>query len=307
MDDRQRLEARIAAIATRWYGLISHGAARRAGMTEAQIRHRVDRGLWIRIVPGVYQVAGTPESYQHATLAAVLVAGRDAVASHMTAGALNGAGAPPIVPHITVPKTKSARTRIAVVHRSAVSDVDRTFIGPIPVTTPARVLVDCAPLVPFADLCSLTDTFLTYRKASSADVLGAIRRAGRGRHGIPKVMAALHVWVGGIRPGSPAEARLLRRLDEWGFPPPERQLEVTDERGATIARLDLAWPAWRTALEYQGELAHGPRDEVHDEARLSAVVAQGWWVGEVYKEDLRPSSRRLRDEVLPRLRRPRAA
>jgi predicted transcriptional regulator of viral defense system len=305
--EQRQVESRIAGIASRRYGLIEHGAARRAGLTDAQIRHRVDRGVWERIVPGVYRIAGTPESYEHAALAAALVAGRDALVSDWTAAAFFGVGVPPVVPHITVPKTSSARTRVAVVHRSNVPAADRTTVGVIPCTTPARVLVDITQRAADSEVRSATDSLLSRRATTPSEVHGSIRRAGKGRHGIPKLLDALAVWSASVRPGSPAEARLLRLLEDWRFPTPERQLEVRDEGGVVIATLDLGWRAWLVGLEYQSDEFHTPRDDAHDVGRLEAVRALGWWVGEVYKEDVRPSSRRLRDEVLPRLRRATAA
>jgi hypothetical protein len=302
-----RLERRIAAITARHHGLIGHERARAIGMTDHQIQHRVAIGLWTRVVPGVYFVTGAPQTPELAALAAVLVAGRDALVSHWTAAAFLGAGVPPVVPEITVPKVASARTRVAKVHRSNVSATDRTMIGVIPSTTPARVIVDIAQRASLNEVRSVTDTFLSSRATSTSEVCGAVRRAGKGRHGIPKVLDALAVWSAGVRPGSPAEARLVRLLEDWGFPTPERQVEICNEQGIVIATMDLGWRPWLVGLEYQSDEFHTARDDARDVARLEKVRSLGWWVGEVYKEDVRPSSRRLRDEVLPRLRRQTAA
>lgn len=51
----------------------------------------------------------------------------------------------------------------------------------------------------------------------------------------------LAVWTDGITPGSPAEMRLLRRIERWGFPLPEKQVEIRDGSGMLVARVDLAW------------------------------------------------------------------
>jgi hypothetical protein len=292
---------RTARIASRHHGLITHADAKRAGLSDWQIFNTVERGRWERIVPGVYRVAGVPDSVELAALAACLVAGRDALTSVTTGLALLGVGMPPRVPHITVPPNCSARTRIAHVHRSLIQPIDRTRVGVIPTTTAARCLVDAASLVSHDDLCDLTDSSIHKRLASPSEVLGAIRRAGKGRRGIPSLLAALRPWLDGIRPGSPAEVRLLRRLDDWGIPPPQKQVPIT-HAGVTIATVDLGWPVHHVGLEYLGGLTHTPREEARDQARRARVEALGWWIGEVDRGDLRPSNTRLRDELRPRLR-----
>jgi hypothetical protein len=296
---------RITNRASRRYGLVPHADAGAAGLTDWQIQSLVRSGRWERIVPGVYRIAGTPESCEQAVLAACYVAGRDALASHLTGLALLGVGMPPIVPHITVYKSKSARTRIAKVHRSRVLPIDRTTVGVIPCTTAARALVDVAPLVPHVELCNLTDTVLYKRLAMLSDVLGAIRRAGIGRHGIPSLRTALAPWLYGIRPGSPAEARLIRQLERWGFPTPVKQVPIVDESGRTIGTVDLGWPERKVGLEYEGGLTHTPREESGDESRYERIAELGWWISPVDRGDLKASNTRLRDELRPRL--PRAA
>lgn len=156
-------------------------------------------------------------------------------------------------------------------------------------------------------LLDLVDEVIAKGLASPASILGAIRRAGlgHGRKGSVRLRSALMPWVEGIKPGSAAEVRLIRRLDDWGLPAPVRQHEVKRPSGRT-AFIDLAWPEQRVGLEYDGEAFHGPRQLRADVTREEDIRAVGWWVGRADRHDLRPSSTRLRDELLPRLR-PRAA
>jgi hypothetical protein len=292
---------RIALIASRRFGVVSHDDARRTGLSDSQIYRLVRSRRWERIVPGVYRIAGVPDSVELAAVAACLVDGRDAVTSHATALGFHGAGMPPLIPHVTIPTGGSARTRIAVVHRSDIADVDRTRIGVIPATTAARGLVDVAGFVSHEELCDLVDTVLHKRAATPSEVLGALRRAGMGRNGISSLLAALRPWLDGIRFGSPAEARLLRRLEDWGFPPPVKQLEIK-HNGLTIATVDLGWPVQRVGLEYHGGLTHTTREEQRDQDRRARIEALGWWLGEVDRGDLQPSNTRLGRELRPRLR-----
>jgi hypothetical protein len=95
--------------------------------------------------------------------------------------------------------------------------------------------------------------------------------------------------------------RLVRRLQEWGFPLPVRQLEIYDTNGRLQAKLDLAWPEPMLGFEYQGERHHGPRRREHDARRKACIEALGWQVEFVYKSDLRPGSTRLQRWLAPRL------
>ncbi len=94
---------------------------------------------------------------------------------------------------------------------------------------------------------------------------------------------------------------MLRRLADWGFPAAALQYEVRLP-GGRRAFLDIAWPLEHVGLEYDGERSHTPAHLAADVAREERLRALGWWIGRVDREDLRPSSTRLRDEVLPRLR-----
>ncbi len=98
-------------------------------------------------------------------------------------------------------------------------------------------------------------------------------------------------------PESPGEARLLRRLGEWGVPRPVTQHPVHDREGRLVGRLDVAWPYVRVGLEYDGERWHTPDRLAHDEHRHARLVAAGWWVLRAGADDLRPSADRLRREL----------
>jgi hypothetical protein len=296
-------DERLARIAANRFGLLTVADARRVGLSERQIVRRIASGRWERLAPGVHRLAGTPETWQQVTLGACLIAGRDAVASHHSAGALLGVCPPPIVPHITVPPTASARTQVAVVHRAPLHTIDRTSSDRIPCTAPPRTLLDLGRTVEREMLAALVDDVLCRELCRPSDVLGMVRRS---RWRTAGLLSVLDVWLEGLRPGSPPELRLLRRLQDWGFPTPVRQYELRDADGQFIARLDLAWPDRRVALEYDGAQFHGPRQLAHDVAREERVRAQGWWVGRADRDDLRPSNQRLRDALVRRLAAPAA-
>jgi hypothetical protein len=180
----------------------------------------------------------------------------------------------------------------------------------LPATTPARCLVDSACLVGYERLSDLVDTTLYLRLATPDEVRAAMRRASSrpGRAGLPRLEAALAVWTPGPHPGSPAEMGLMRRIQAWGLPLPERQMVVKDDAGRFMAQVDAGYsPPRKVILEYQGEEFHGPRHEPLDDERRVQLEALGWTVVWVKSIDLRLGATELRACLTALLRPPQAA
>lgn len=227
----------------------------------------------------------------------VLARPPDAVASHFSAAALYGLGSPPPSPHVTAGRGRSARSSLGVVHRSPILTIDRGVVGSVPVTGPARTLVDCARVVRGERTVRLVDDVFHAELTTVGEVERALVRAdGRARAGCRALRSALDPWRSTIVPDSPAEARLLRQLDAWGFPPPERQVPVFRD-GVLLAQIDVGWHERLIGIEYDSKRWHGPERWSHDEARHRALVELGWKIVHADKADLRPGDRSLRNEL----------
>jgi hypothetical protein len=246
----------------------------------------------------VYVSAGSVPTAERALMVACLAGGKDAVASHLSAAALLGFARHPKVPHVTVPAGRSGRFGGAILYRSSVPGQDRTAVGRIPCTRPARTLVDCAAVVSADGLEDLVDSaFCRYKGLTVNGVFSSLARVRPDgwRKGSVALRRALEAWSRGARAGSPMEMRLFRRLEEWGFPLPERQMVIVDERGRFVARADVGWSRIRLVLEYESDQYHPPRRWTADDARAKRVRDVGYRIEQVYKEDLWPWSTRLRD------------
>jgi hypothetical protein len=303
MGRRLTPDQRADRLASRQHGAISLAQALDVGLTVDQIRSRVRTGRWRKGARGTFIVAGAPETWQQAVMVACLAGPPGTVASHLTAAALFGLWKPPPRPHVTVPRQANGRSRVAVLHRACLEPEDKAAIGVIPCTRPARTIVDCAALLGYEALCELVDDALCRPLILPDKLRRAMERASRapGRKGLANLERALKVWTPGPRPGSQAEMRLVRRLQQWGFPLPERQWVIRDANGKFVAKVDLGWPEPQVGFEYQGERHHSPRDEEHDARRKKRIEALGWEVEFVYKSDLRPGSTRLQRWLAPRL------
>jgi len=291
-----------AARASAQAGALAHRQARAAGLSDEQIEHRCDEGIWVRRVVGVFVVAGSPDTpLQRAWVAFLATAGADGVLSYLTAAAAHGLCAFSPLPHVTVPPSASARGRAARVHRGTVPAVDRAWRDGLRVTSISRTLVDLASVLDRATLEEIADGALCRKLATPSSVLAALTRAGPRRRGAPLLSEVMAVWSERIEPGSVAEVRLLRGLAELGVTELVSQYEVYDDAGSFVARLDLADPARRWGLEYDGVESHGARAWVRDETRYARLAALGWRVDAVSKLDLLPGETRLRDLVRQRL------
>lgn len=84
-----------------------------------------------------------------------------------------------------------------------------------------------------------------------------------------------------IRPGAESRPETLVRLllIEAGFPEPELNVDVFDDDGTFLARVDLLYRAYRVVVEYDGEQHRtDARQFDRDVGRLDDLAAAGWRV-----------------------------
>lgn len=299
------MERATARWACRQHGLITLDQALDAGLSSSAVSRRVATGAWRRLAAGVFAVVSSPATWRQRLLAACLAAGPFAVASHRSAAALFGlSGISRGTVEIAVPRGRSHRSELAIVHQAReLPPGDVTRIDGIPVTRPARTLVDLAGVVSPRALEEAVDDALCRRLVTLPRLDGrADALAGKGRSGAANLRAILATWHdGGLLPQETAEARLFRRLVHSGLPPPERQHEVWAD-GRLLGRLDLAWPDVRVGFELDGFRWHGaPRSHRRDIARHNGLKARGWTVFQATPGDLVDDAAHLAALVAPLL------
>lgn len=119
---------------------------------------------------------------------------------------------------------------------------------------------------------------------ATIDDLEAAVRAGR-RVGRPALRNALPRVRAGSSSVKETHTRLV--LVEHGLPEPELAWEVRNADGVVWARLDLAYPCHRVAIEYEGEQhLTDPAQWAKDIARYERLATAGWTVIRVTKGDL---------------------
>jgi very-short-patch-repair endonuclease len=254
-----------------------HGLVTTRDISELLTRERgrsAERLGWlIEVRPHVYRLSGAQPTWKQAVMAAVLVAGRHAVASHVTAAALwrlpgfPAGSATPI--EVTVPRGRRPQLDEIAVHQ--------TIIGPgchaarvdrVPVTDAARTLCDLDGVVSRDVLGGLVDDALMRKLVTIAalnETFAELRQGSRRSRGMARVLAERGVeWDDA---DSPPEARLVRWLVEAGLPQPVQQERIDR------FRVDLAYPGRGVFIEYDGFDAHVTRTAFdHDRRRGNALA-----------------------------------
>ena len=258
----------------RQHGLITTAQALELGISSSTLSKRTRRGEFERVLPRVWRSTLVVPSLQQKALAAVLFAGEDSVASHGTAARLFGARDAGSLPHVWSPNQR--QSDLVVVHRGLVAQNDRRIRDGVPVTGPARTLVDLAAVLDDEQLEIALEHFLHHGLTTPMSInrcLDAI--GGTGRAGSARLRALLADRD--ARPlESPLEVKVWRLLRRAGLKP-VRQFEVTC--GNHRYRLDFAWPKLKVAIEADGFAAHdGRRAFVADRRRLAELAAAGWIV-----------------------------
>ncbi len=127
---------------------------------------------------------------------------------------------------------------------------------------------------------------LLSRRLTDVSALRGYALARVGRRGWRAMLRA--VELAGVGAESPQESRARVRLVLAGLPRPRTQWVVSDW-GRFVARLDLAWPDYRVAVEYDG-LWHDDPDQFHaDRRRLNQLVGGDWII-------LHLTAKRLRED-----------
>ena len=222
-----------------------------------------------------------PKSLAHdltARIAAVLLtAPAGAVVSHLTAAALWGL-AIPLQPDdervdLIVSTGSAVRGRAdRRLHRTPVSTAETIRHRGIWVTTPARTWRDLATVLAPPALLAVTDQLMAARcTLVDLQVQLAGRPTGRGAARARSVLP-----IADPRAESPMESVLRWLIHEAGLPAPELQFVINDAAGAFLGRADLAWPAHRVLVEFDGDIHRERRVFVNDLRRQNALVAEGW-------------------------------
>jgi very-short-patch-repair endonuclease len=284
---RGRGEREIARILECQHDVIHREQLLAAGIGRGAIAHRLRTGRLRVIHPGVYLAGRGPlESPLGVAFAAIAYLAPFAVVSHRTAAGLWGMwDRQPDEPVELTLIDRNMRPRQGTkVHRVKTLDrVDVRLRHTIPVTSPARTLVDSAGVMSILELENALAECRRQGLARDGQINGAIARAPANTAGI----ASLRALMDGATPArtrSKSERKLLALLRSADLPQPLANERVCGHM------VDLLWPAHKVIVEFDGWETHGTRGAFEtDRGRDQRLSALGYLV-------IRVTWRQLRDE-----------
>ncbi len=271
------MNSALAKLAARQSGVFSRQQALRFGYSDNQISRAIKAGAWIVGSSGVYRLAGTPMTLTARGWLVVLSAGDGALLSHRVAGWLHQIDAVPGYRKLDVSVPAHRRPRDApgaIVHRAALTRADAGWSRGLPVTSPLRTVVDLALTTPPEIASRIIGDAVRTQLVPFERVEEAIAALHRKR-GVGQARVALRLCDPRLE--SVLEHELLELARRAGLNPVP-QFTIT-ENGRFIARVDLAVPGLKLALEADGYATHARRPGFErDRERLSLLQAAGWTV-----------------------------
>lgn len=270
--DRQLVER-----ARRQFGVVTRAQAVECGLSPSGWLRRLHGGELVAVHPGVARYATVPPSDHQRALAAVLAAGRSAMASHTVGARLWGVPIDHWRPEVIVlDRNRSPRLPGVVVHRPVVlADLEPSRRRGIAVTSPLRLLVDLGRPGHTDDLELALDAFHTKGLVTMAAAHAVLRRHRRpGAIGPEALRQVLARWtLGHDLADSEFELVISALLAEHGLPDPSFHHRIGRYE------VDLAFSEQRVAVEVDGWATHGRRRAFEaDRARDLELAARGWLV-----------------------------
>jgi predicted transcriptional regulator of viral defense system len=207
-------DAQIAALAEGQHGVVSRGQLRELGLADEAITKRAARGRLHRVHWGVYAVGHPVLGARGRWMAAVLAAGSRACLSHAAAAALwDMRASAAVIGDVTVPGTGVRRRPGLRIHRARDLTGQTTTHDGIPVTTPARTMLDLAATLRRRPLERLLDQAENTR-LTDVGSLAALARAQTGHRGASMLLEALTTHAPGTTiTKSALEERFLQLCD----------------------------------------------------------------------------------------------
>lgn len=265
-------------------------AVARGLLTADQLRS----SAWHRLFRDVYLHRDVAVTHELRAVAAAALVLPGAVVSGRSAAVLWGvdlAGTDDDVELTVPPDRHPVRVGGLSVRRARLTVDDVMRRRGVPATVPEATALDLAARLEGDHAVVAVDRLLATGLVDLAPLRArAARSTGRG-----SARARVVCALADERSESPQETRVRLLVVRSGLPVPVPQFPVRVD-GRFVARVDLAWPELRVAVEYDGRWHAEPGQFARDRQRLNRLHAAGWRVVFVTAEDLyRP------DELLARI------
>jgi hypothetical protein len=263
--------ATILALTARQFGLTTRRQWLDGGLSDRQLDHALKTGALRVVHPGVYVIPGSHPCFERDVLAGCLATG--GIASHRCAAYMwkFRKFERPVVEVLVVSGHAPTLAGIEVRRTGRLDPSERTHLGPIPLTSGARTLLDLASVAPSLVEGAL-DGALHRRKVSLRRVEHVLERAGRRHLGYKRLAPLVAERRAGRAPTeSELEDDLLALIRRFGLPEPVPQYPY---RGR---RIDFAYPDLVVGIEANSVQAHAAREDVQRNAEKANDLLE-WWM-----------------------------
>jgi hypothetical protein len=177
------------------------------------------------------------------------------------------------------------KARGIILHSDTLDDDETCARDEICLTTPARTAFDLGRRKGLTTAVIRLDALMHATGLKVADV-ELLAERHRGVRGLVQLRQALLLADGGAE--SPYETKTRLALVGSGLPRPQTQIEVLNEWGAVLARIDIGWSEWKVGVEFDGaQHWTDPAQRTWDIDRLAELQARGWTIIRVSAELLR--------------------
>jgi hypothetical protein len=230
-----------------------------------------------RLFPDVYCPVGDepPDLHVRSLGAYRLVEGRGVLSGYSAAVLLDADCAPhPDVPAEVTVAGGGQRVRPGlVVRRDRIAPGETTWVGDVRCTSPMRTAYDLGRQNDLVEAVVAVDRLANQHRFAPDLLLNFTThyRGGPGTARLCRALAHANPYA-----GSPMETRLRMIIVQAGLPRPEVQWVVQDVEARTAVWLDLAWPARRVGVEFEGGGHTAPVEVLRDAGRYTRLVARGW-------------------------------
>ncbi len=304
-------DRRIAEIALRQHGIVTRRQLLAAGRSSSAISARVERHRLFRIHRGVFALSPYLDAWGERYAAVLAVGGLEPRAHDAATGPPAGApiadpraipGATGVEPsihrvvlshwsvldlhelidrapprgHVTIAGTGGRRVPGIHVHRArTLQAADVEVVAGLPVTTPARTILDTARGASVGQVRRLIRE-AEYRDLVDFGAIADVVRRNPHHPGSSVVRRADPQTAEARRRQTPIEERVAAIVERLPIAAPQPQLNVAGASGRTY-RADFAWPDLRLIVESDGRSSHDRSTSFQsDRDRDADLAAAGW-------------------------------
>ncbi len=273
------INRRLALAATGQLGGITRVQAHALGVSDVQLRSRVQSGFLSQPGTNVFRLNGAGRDPKSCLRDVQADVGGLVVASRFTAAALHGfEGYELSAPFdITIERGRDVRRHPHRIHTAVTLPViDRETVDGITRTRAARTLIDLARHEAPEQLTVALDSALRDRLVTERSLhhrIIALRR--QGVHGIPRLVEVIEGSEISRGAQSWLEREFLRLVARAGLPRPEVQV-VMGRAGARLIRVDFRFSGTPVIIEVLGYRWHRTAANLRRDAeRLNEMISSG--------------------------------